>query len=155
WAGLLQRQDARVERIRAYQELAQLGDVRYETADVADPEALGRAVEMATSHWGRPLDGVLHLAGTYEDRMLVDHDRDSFAEALRPKVAGPFALHQLLRDRPGAVFVHFSSVLGFFGGSMVGAYASANRFLEAFAAHQRGIEGLQSFCYAWSLWEET
>jgi surfactin family lipopeptide synthetase A len=151
----MQGQDAQAERIQAYRALADLGDVRYEAADVADIAALSRAVEAATAHWGRPLDGIVHLAGNYEDQMLGEQNRDGFAATLRPKVAGAWALHQLLRDRPEAIFIHFSSVLSYFGGAMVGAYAAANRFLEAFAAHQRDAHGLRSFCYAWSLWEDT
>src|SRR5262249_48968461 len=62
-------------------------------------------------------------------------------------------LHRLVAGRPSCIFVSFSSVLGIFGGAMVGAYASANRFLDSFAHRQRAQDGLRSFAFAWGGWD--
>ena len=153
WDAILQRQDDSAERIRAYQSLREHGEVLYEAQDVGDREGMRRVVAAAMARWQRPLDGVIHLAGTYADLLLSNESPSSFAATLRPKALGAWVLHQLVREHTGAIYIHFSSVLSFFGGGR--PYAAANRFLEAFSAYQRGTAGLQSFCYAWSLWDET
>jgi acyl-CoA synthetase (AMP-forming)/AMP-acid ligase II len=142
------------ERAGAYQALRQLGEVRYEAVDVADVAGLRRVVEAAEAHWQRPLAGVIHLAGTYRDRLLADETCASLAEALRAKAEGAWALHQVLKARPGALFLGFSSVLSTFGGAMTGAYTAANRFLEALCHDQRAA-GMRSYCYSWSTWNEV
>jgi thioesterase domain-containing protein len=63
-------------------------------------------------------------------------------------------LHEVAKDRPGLLVVHFSSLLGYFGGYRYGAYAAANAFLEGLSHHQRSM-GLRSFCLMWSSWAHT
>jgi acyl carrier protein len=52
------------------------------------------------------------------------------------------------------LFIHFSSVGGFFGGADVGAYAAANSFLDAFSHYQRYETSRRTYCFAWSTWDE-
>ncbi len=134
--------------------LQTLGDCVYEPADVCDELALEGAVRRAEERWGGPLDGALHLAGAYHERLLSEETAESFGEILRPKVEGAWVLRELLRRRPGALFVTFSSVNSFFGGFRVGAYAAANGFLECLAHVPAGEDGPRSRCLAWSLWDE-
>jgi amino acid adenylation domain-containing protein/FkbM family methyltransferase len=156
WASLVRRGDALAERIEAFEALEQLGGaVCYEAVDVCDLERLRAAVGVAEARWGRPLDGVFHLAGVYHERLLAEETRQSVAAVLRPKVVGAWALHQLVRHRPGAVLVGFSSVTSFFAPAMFGAYAAANRFLEGLCHHQRCQDSVQSYCFAWSAWTEV
>ncbi|GHO70196.1 hypothetical protein KSC_090880 [Ktedonobacter sp. SOSP1-52] len=85
---------------------------------------------------------------------MLQETNEQIEASLRPKVLGAWTLHQLLKDRPGTLFVSSSSVNAFFGGRAVGAYAAANAFLEAFAHYQRVHCGLQSYCLSWSMWDE-
>src|SRR5204862_529043 len=64
-------------------------------------------------------------------------------------------LHQLVKDRPGALFLHFSSVTSFFGGALFGGYAAANRYLDHFAHLQRRRGTTRSVCLAWSAWKDV
>ena len=114
----------------------------------------GRALERQ-ARWGSKLDGVIHLAGIPHDRQLLEETPESFAEALRRKVLGTWVLHQLVKDRPGSLFLAFSSVNSFFGSARAGAYAAANRFVEHFAHYQRHQGRLRSYCFAWSQWDEV
>ncbi|MCW3054852.1 MAG: Non-ribosomal peptide synthetase component, partial [Chthonomonadales bacterium] len=143
------------ERIEALQSLEALSSkVRYEAADVCAHDQLAPTVSQAEAAWGRPLDGVFHLAGLYRDRLLVEETAESMAAALRPKMTGALALHRLLEDRPACLFIAFSSTTSFFGGAMFGAYAAANRFLDHFC-HWRAQElGRPTHCFAWSTWNE-
>nr|APD72039.1 non-ribosomal peptide synthetase 5 [Streptomyces sp.] len=141
-------------------ELRALGDVLHEQLDVADAEAVETAVRRAESHWGSPLDGVLHLAGTdptdqwanLAAHTLVNESAETFARHYRPKVTGTLVLAQVLERRPEASLVLFGSVNGEFGGSSFGAYATSNSFLTGFADYWHHERGRMVHCLAWSMW---
>jgi acyl-CoA synthetase (AMP-forming)/AMP-acid ligase II len=144
------------ERARALDRLKQMaGSVRYAAVDVCDREGLRRAVVQGETEWGCRLDGIIHLAGSFHEKPLAEETRESMIEILRPKIFGSWALHQLLEDRPGSLFISFGSVNGQLGGFMVGAYAAANSFLDSFAQYQREQAGLQSYALSWSMWDEV
>lgn len=143
------------ERIEAYLSLKSLGTIEYKAVDICDPVALQQVVEQAKSQWQCKLDGVIHLAGLAPERLLTDETRDSLAATLRPKVHGTWALHQLIKDQPHSLFVSFSSLASFFGGALIGAYAAANTFLDSFTRIQRDRYSLQSYCFAWGMWQQT
>jgi acyl-CoA synthetase (AMP-forming)/AMP-acid ligase II/NAD(P)-dependent dehydrogenase (short-subunit alcohol dehydrogenase family) len=134
---------------------ARVPGVSYAIADVCDPAALARALHDAERGWGAPVDGVLHLAGVYQERPLAQCTPAELDRVLAAKVDGAGNLYRLLADRPGTLFVLFSSVNGFFGGASVGAYAAANAQLDGLAAHLRYAGGLDAYSLAWSMWDET
>jgi acyl carrier protein len=101
------------------------------------------------------LDGVIHLAGTFHEQLVVEQTQENLAAVLRPKMLGAWALHQLIKDNAESIFLNFSSVNGFFGGTAVGAYAAANSFLDRFSHYQKYKSALQSHCFVWSMWDET
>lgn len=143
------------DKIKAYQELKQLGAVVYEAVDICDLQATQQVVEKVKSNWGSQLDGVIHLAGTYHEQMLVDETPQSLAAILRPKVLGAWVLHQVLKKQGKGVFISFSSLASFFGGATISAYAAANNFLESFNQYQRSVGELHSYCFAWTIWRDT
>ena len=155
WDDHLAMADAVSDRLRVLQELERSGDVSYEAADICDFPAVEAAVERARDRWQSELAGIIHLAGLYRECQLSEETKQSFASVLRPKVLGSLALSRLLRNRPGALFLSFSSVNGFLGGFSVGAYSAANAFLDSFAEYQRETQGIESHCLAWSIWNET
>jgi len=130
------------------------GEVIYEPVDVCDFQELEGAVRRAENRWQCRLNGVIHLAGVYRENRIVDETRDSLTAVIRPKVLGTWTLHQLSRNRPDMLFIHYSSVNGFFGGTNVGAYAAANSFLDAFSHCQRYETLRRTYCFAWSMWDE-
>lgn len=144
-----------LEKLKLYQELKQLGSVVYEAVDICDFQALQQVVEKVKANWGSQLDGVIHLAGTYQEKMLVHETPQSLAAILRPKVLGAWVLHQLLNKQEEGIFISFSSLASFFGGATISAYAAANNFLESFNQYQRSIGGLHSYCFAWTIWRDT
>ncbi|QDL10988.1 hypothetical protein DP113_26435 [Brasilonema octagenarum UFV-E1] len=155
WETHLQQENAVSERIRAYLSLEQLeGEVIYEAVDICDLTKLQQVVEQRCASWQCELNGVIHLAGIPTRRLLLEEMPDSFAATLRPKVFGTWTLHQLIKNQPDSVFISFSSVNSFFGGFSAGAYAAANRFVDAFSHYQRQ-SSLHSYCFAWSMWDEV
>ncbi|GCF08363.1 condensation domain-containing protein [Dictyobacter arantiisoli] len=143
-------------RLATLQDLARAGGaVRYATVDVCDLAGLQRTVAQAEYEWESKLNGVFHLAATFHEQELLGASTEQIEQILQPKVEGTWTLHQLLKDHPGMLFVSFSSINTFFGGSGVGSYASANSFLESFSHYQRVHCGLQSYCISWSMWDEV
>ena len=155
WGKILAAGGPAAERVRACEALSVLGgEFEYVAADVADPAELGRLLAAAEKKWGRPLDGVLHLAGIYHEALLESETIDGLKAVMHPKVSGAWALHQLACARPGCLFINFSSLISYFGSLSTGAYAAANNFLDAFSHHQRHACGLQSYNLLWSSWTD-
>lgn len=119
---------ATAQRIKIYQELEQLGgEVIYEAVDIYDLKQLQIIVEEAQSKWSKNLDGILHLAGTFHEQLVLDETQKNLAVILRPKVMGAWALHQLLKDNQGSIFINFSSAHGFFGSTMAGQWEYSSK----------------------------
>ena len=154
-AGRSALDSARTGVLRSLQDLAATtgGTVTYESFDIGDPQAVERVVRQAEAHCGRVLAGIFHLAGVYRERPILNETPEDVADLLHPKLRGTWALNELLKDRPGTLFVSFSSVNGFFGGFGVGAYSSANAVLDSFSEYQRKFLGANAYCIAWSLWD--
>ncbi|MBE8971000.1 SDR family NAD(P)-dependent oxidoreductase [Nostocales cyanobacterium LEGE 12452] len=156
WNAHLEREDAIAQRLKAYQELEQLGgEIIYEAVDICDFQQLQIIVEKAKSRWGKNLDGIIHLAGTFHEQVVLEETQKNLAAVLRPKMVGAWALHQLVKGNKDSIFINFSSAHGFFGSTAVGAYAAANSFLDSFSHYQNSNSGLVSYCFAWSMWDET
>ncbi|MEV4513698.1 SDR family NAD(P)-dependent oxidoreductase [Dactylosporangium sp. NPDC049525] len=140
--------------------LATVGEVRYRTADVADPDALAREVTEAERAWGRGLDLVLHLAGApvapqwerLSEHELRAESTDWLSRMLRPKAGGCAAVDRLLTTRPDTAVVLFSSVNGLFGGTGFGAYAAANAVLDGWA-QRWAAAGRRAQSLGWSMWD--
>jgi acyl-CoA synthetase (AMP-forming)/AMP-acid ligase II/thioesterase domain-containing protein/NADP-dependent 3-hydroxy acid dehydrogenase YdfG/acyl carrier protein len=138
-------------KLNTFEKLQQLGgNVIYEVIDIGDQTAIAKI-----SHISDNLDGVIHLAGVSHESLIELETSSGLAETLHPKVFGTWILHQLIKDHPDCIFINFSSVNGFFGGTSAGSYAAANSFLDAFSNYQRNNSSLRSYCLAWSMWEET
>ncbi len=96
--------------------------------------------------------GVIYCAGRSQDQLAVAADSATFDSVFNTKVAGAWTLHQALRDAPLEHFVLFGSVASILPNPGMGAYAAANRFLDALASHRRSL-GLPGLSIAWGPWE--
>jgi myxalamid-type polyketide synthase MxaB len=110
-------------------------EVEIVKADVTQAADIDRLLAEASSE-GRPLRGVVHLAGVLDDGLLIDCPWTRFERVLRPKVAGAWRLSQQTRDLD--FFVMFSSAAAVSGSEGQGNYAAANGFLDALAHWRRG-----------------
>jgi NAD(P)-dependent dehydrogenase (short-subunit alcohol dehydrogenase family)/acyl carrier protein len=149
--------DAAADRISALQALkataaASGGHVLYETADVTDRQRLHEVVGRAVTRFGCDLDGVLHLAGVFKDRLVIEETTESLADTLAPKLAGAQALDDILVAYNGTLFVSFGSVTSYLGRLGGGAYAAANALLEGITRSQRR-RGVRAYCLSWSAWD--
>ncbi len=143
------------EKIKRLQTLKNLGgDIIYKTVDVGNLTELKQEIQQVKNHWQSKLDGVIHLAGNYQEKLLTEQTLDSLANILRPKLLGTWNLHQLLKKEEGFL-LSFSSLASFLGGATLGGYASANRFLEHLNDYQQLENLYPSYCYSWTTWQNT
>ncbi|MDT0461245.1 SDR family NAD(P)-dependent oxidoreductase, partial [Streptomyces sp. DSM 41527] len=105
--------------------------VRYHAADVTDAAAVRAVVDDIRDRHGR-LDGIVHGAGTLEDKLLRDKDPASFARVFAAKVDGARHLLEAAGDDTGFL-VLFGSVAGVFGNRGQADYAAANDALDTLA----------------------
>ncbi|MER7674110.1 MupA/Atu3671 family FMN-dependent luciferase-like monooxygenase [Kitasatospora sp. NPDC096128] len=131
------------------------GRVDYRRADVTDREQLAAVVAEAERDWGAPLDGVLHLAGAYRIALLSGTGPEDWREAVRAKTTGTDHLVELVRQRPGAQFVGFSSMVGFQEAVGSTAYAAANRYLESAVERLHRETGAPAWTVSWGLWSRV
>ncbi|WP_299489567.1 AMP-binding protein [Acaryochloris sp. IP29b_bin.137] len=157
WDSVLERdQNKTAERIQTFLSLEEVSNnILYRAVDVGDLQQLQHAIDDAENYWQSPLKGVIHLAGSAPERTLAEESYESLAKTLRPKVGGTWNLHQIFKDKPDAIFLSFSSLAGFFGGAMIGAYAAANTYLDYFAYYQKQRCNVKSYCLAWAMWDSV
>ncbi|MEM7417516.1 MAG: SDR family NAD(P)-dependent oxidoreductase, partial [Gemmatimonadota bacterium] len=125
--------------------------VRVETprVDVGDRHALHAAIDALREE--HPIVGVVHSAGTIEDRTLAQTTRDELARVMHPKAAGGWNLHEATVDDPISLFLLYSAAGPLVNAAGQGSYAAANGFIDALAGHRRGL-GLPATSVLWGPW---
>lgn len=124
--------------------------VAIEACDVGDAAALARL--LASVPEDAPVSAVFHAAGVLGEEPPLDRLTGAdLAAALRPKALGALHLDRLLRDRPLAAFVLFSSGASAWGTAGRPAYAAANAALDALARRRRAA-GRPALAVAWGPW---
>ena len=108
------------------------GRVDYVACDVRDAGAFGARIDETYRRYGR-IDGVVHGAGTIEDRLVRDKTLESFERVLETKVNGALVLAAKLRPESLRFLVFFGSIAGRFGNRGQGDYAAANEVLNKLA----------------------
>lgn len=164
WPAHLHQKTTLAKRIRNYQAIEETGgEFMYAVADVCDLAALQKAVAQAEARWGEPLAGVFHLAGEgnlehhwaeMDRHRITAETQQQFEVMFAPKVYGTWTLCQLLKDRPQATLVAFSSVNALFGGGTFSAYSAANSFLDGCMFHLQQHAHPQTWCINWTMWDE-
>lgn len=136
---------------------AQGGRAIYVQADCTRFDDAQRLVREAKRAFGR-LDGVLHLAGTIRDALLIRKRGQDAEVVLAPKVLGTYHLDESTRDDPLDFFALFSSVTAVIGTVGQSDYAFANAFMDSFAAQRErarstGMRSGRTVSIGWPLWE--
>ena len=144
---------------RVIDELEALGArAIYRTADVTDLARLTACVADVVDELG-PLTGVVHSAGVIDDALLLNKTPDRIARVLAPKVLGAANLDLATRDAHLDYLVVYSSTASVLGSAGATDYASANRYLDAFAARREELRGDglrhgRTVAINWPLWRD-
>ncbi|MEF3115178.1 SDR family NAD(P)-dependent oxidoreductase [Streptomyces chrestomyceticus] len=150
-------QDDRIEALLG--ELRAAGAAaRYESADVSRWEEVRHLLTRVREHAGE-LSGVVHAAGVLRDASLTGKTAEDWEEVLAPKADGLVHLDRATRHDPLDFFLTFSSGAAVTGNPGQADYATANAFLDAFAALRDarvavGERAGRTLSVAWPLWKD-
>ncbi|MEU0507477.1 type I polyketide synthase, partial [Nocardia sp. NPDC005998] len=134
-------------------ELLELGAQATITAcDVSDRDALAALLETIPAQ--HPLVGVVHAAGTADNGVIESITPDRIDHVFGPKLDAAWHLHELTRQHSLSLFVLMSSAGGLVLAAGQANYAAANVFLDALAAHRRGL-GLPATSLDYGLWARS
>ena len=131
------------------------GEVVYRSVDICDQTALVSVVKEIENNWSGMLDGVIHLAGGFAQRTVIEETLESVAEAGSARTKGSDNLAQLVMDRPTACFISFLSVNAYFCGYGTAAYSAANAYVDGVTEDLWQTHGIDAYSFAWSLWDEV
>lgn len=151
---LVGRQQPSLAAAQRVGELEQLGaSVQVVGADVSQYDQMAQVVRDMRATLP-PLHGLMHCAGVFADRLLVNQDWEAFRTVFAPKVLGAWNLHLLTRDLGLEFYVLFSSVFTAFGATGLANYVAANAFLDALASY-RQAQGLAVLSVHWGPWDSV
>jgi acyl transferase domain-containing protein len=134
------------------------GDAVYIEADCSRREDANRVVGDAKRCFGQ-INGVLHLAGTLRDGLLLRKRPEDAEAVLAPKVWGTRYLDEAAGDEPLDFFALFSSATACMGTVGQCDYAFANAFMDDFAdwreeARRNQVRSGKTISINWPLWQE-
>ena len=129
--------------------------LQYYSCDIGDSAQLAHVLRCIAE----PVVAVLHLAGILKSQSIRELSNADITESWQGKVHGAYHLATQLADPELAVnqrkqpllFIHFSSINGFFGGVHVAAYSAACGYQAALAEWQRQ-RNQRAYCISWSAW---
>ncbi|MCP5003294.1 MAG: SDR family NAD(P)-dependent oxidoreductase, partial [Planctomycetes bacterium] len=134
------------------------GSVEYKIVDVSSFEQVNSLIESIKAKHEK-LDGIIHSAGVILDNFILKKSKEEFRKVLQPKVTGTINLDKATQDIELDFFVLFSSGAGATGNIGQADYATANAFMDRFAAYRnRLVDGNerkgQTLSINWPLWKE-
>ncbi|HEX5888670.1 MAG TPA: KR domain-containing protein, partial [Pyrinomonadaceae bacterium] len=142
-------------QINAIRQLESMGaSVHLATVNVADENQLVSFLDVFEREGWPRIRGVIHAAGTLNDRTLFQQDADTFSSTWGPKVMGSWLLHHLLPKDSLDFFILFSSMSSLLGSPGQANYAAANSFMDALSS-QRKAQGLPALSINWGAWSEV
>jgi acyl transferase domain-containing protein len=144
------------QKIQTLQSLKEGGaEILILHADVAHEAQMRQALQQIEIHLGT-LHGVFYAAGNTDPDSFcsIPETGPATLEAhSRSKVHGLFIMHHLLQDYSLDFCLLFSSLSAIVGGIGTAAYASANAFMDAFAAGQNACCGTPWVSVNWDGWQ--
>ncbi|MFB4306098.1 beta-ketoacyl synthase N-terminal-like domain-containing protein [Actinomadura sp. GTD37] len=142
--------DAAVQRqINSVRALEALGVmVRVVACDIADADQAAASLDHTALDMP-PVRGIVHAAGVVRDTRLIDLGESALAEVMRPKADGAMTLHRLFPPGSLDFFALFSSSGQYARITGQAAYAAANSYLDALAAHRPDTISL-----GWMTWRD-
>jgi acyl transferase domain-containing protein len=131
-------------------------DVIRVAADCADVDALRAALGHARARWGR-IDGLFHAAASTKSpsirTSIANLTQQDLDEQFHAKARGLLAIRDALQDEHVDFVVVMSSLAAVLGGFGLGAYAAANRFVDACVESWSRTASTRWLSIDWDGWE--
>jgi acyl transferase domain-containing protein len=143
------RHHTTVDTIRKIERLG--AHVTTASVDITDIDQMKAWLSDHIRNGGRPVRGIVHAAGSVDDRLLVNMTERDFIDVMAPKITGARVLHNTFQGDDLEFFVMFGSAGSVIASPGQGNYAAANAFLDAFA-HYRRSQGLPALTIGWGPW---
>ncbi|NOU16649.1 MAG: SDR family NAD(P)-dependent oxidoreductase [Bacteroidales bacterium] len=104
-------------------------------------------------------NGIIHSAGMIADNFILKKTTEEFTRVLEPKVVGTLNLDEATRDLDLDFMVLFSSTSTMLGNVGQADYATANGFIDQFAAYRNqlvnsGVRKGKTLSVNWPLWQD-
>lgn len=143
-----------IEKINTLRSIEDKGStVTCFSADVACYEDMQTVMTEIKRLYGK-LDGIIHCAGIFDEKLIVRKNESDFRNVIRPKVYGTWILDSLTREEDLDFFVLFSSIVTLSGIEGQGAYTAANAYLDSFQAY-KNKQGRNVQTINWGVWKEV
>ncbi|MBE7384653.1 MAG: SDR family oxidoreductase [Leptolyngbya sp. SIO1E4] len=157
WLATHEETDRISSKIRKLQDLEALGaEVQVLSADVVDLGQMTAVIAQTQQQFGA-LHGVIHAAGTVGGKSFGPIDKANkiaCEQQFQAKVYGLLVLEKALQDKELDFCVLMSSLSSVLGGLGYVAYGAANRFMDAFTAHQKQINStIPWLSVNWDAWQ--
>ncbi|QHI35407.1 Phthiocerol/phenolphthiocerol synthesis polyketide synthase type I PpsE [Kordia antarctica] len=113
--------------------------VHYYQMDVSDEISVNQTIETITQNHGE-ISGIIHAAGNIDNntfKFVESIDEKSTLEQFAPKINGTLNLYKTFKNKELDFVWISSSLASILGGLSYGAYAVANRFIDAFLQHHK------------------
>ncbi|MBV9789424.1 MAG: SDR family NAD(P)-dependent oxidoreductase, partial [Chloroflexi bacterium] len=158
WISTQAADDRTSRQIRQVQSFEELGaQVLVLRADVADLDQMQAAIDQAHEQFGA-LHGVIHAAGLVGReffRPIQETTIEASEQQFRAKIDGTLVLAEALQGRPLDFCMLLSSLSTVLGGLGLGAYASANLFMDALAHKLSQSSPVPWIAVDWDAWQIT
>ncbi|MDP4147321.1 MAG: type I polyketide synthase, partial [Bacillota bacterium] len=140
--------------IMAIREMESLGaEVNCYSMDVINLDGMKIVLDELRAKYG-VINGIIHCAGLAGNGFMMRKEKEVFESVVNPKMQGAWILDHLTENDNLDFFVVFSSILSIFGDPGQSDYASANAYLDSFAAY-RQRKGKRTRAINWPAWKDT
>ena len=130
--------------------------LEYRQSDVTDRNSLSDLLESIRKEYGS-INGVLHSAGTTKDSFIQNKELEDIRSVLSPKIVGTRNLDELTKEDELDFMIYFSSIAGVIGNVGQSDYASANSYMDHYAAYrqelvEKGLRSGKTKSISWPYW---
>ena len=153
------RSELSAEKQARLHEIRDLGaNVIYRQVDVAQESEATDLIQHIVEEYGH-LNGIIHSAGIIKDNYIHKKTRQDIQDVLAPKVKGLVNLDEASKDLALDFVILFSSIASVMGSAGQADYATANAFMDAYAAYRNSLirpmyRHGRTLSINWPLWKE-
>ena len=128
-------------------------EVYYYSANIGDTNRMKQVIDNVYNRFHN-INGIIHSAGTYKDRNIMDISFDSIKDELLAKVYGSLNINNLIKLSKLDFIMGFSSLATILPGTGQCIYVLTNAFLDAWC-YKWTINDISSKIIKWPAWKEV